>query len=272
MKLHRKRVLSIFLIASLSVSLNANAEKRLYSHWESFGSSGDPGGVTYTLVIDGWYDDGTGTSPQRFPNGGRRGSSISRMTKDKKIDGPKTPGKGCTVASNVPGYRGLPAGVRKWNFYIDPATPKVIQDAFRSNFELINQDQMLRSRTFRFAETTIEKAQLFISPPGSVGPSLRPGDVATTHIRENRDGSVRTTWTVVTNSPIDKALADTMAAHEIGHTTGVDDDQGTGPLPEVGPDSSYPTVMYWAVGDIKGLKMDPCTLSVIDANVNRGKN
>lgn len=210
------------------------------------------------------------TTP-RFPNTGVRGGAVSQVSKNGKIDGQKTPGKGCTITPNIMGYRGLPAGIRTWPYYIDPATSAVMKAAFRANFDAINSDQLERGSDFRFQETSINDAHLFISPPGGSAPPLSKTDLATTHVHGNRDGSIRTTWTVVIDAPLSADLADTLAAHEIEHAVGADDDYGIDHGISTEPDWNYPTVMYYAPPAIAGQKMDACTLAVIDANVNREK-
>jgi hypothetical protein len=262
--------LAVSLVAGLSLSVSA--EMHLEWHWEDSGGGGSCGrfctGVTpYVLVIDGWTDDATGDG-NRFPRSGKIGLGGGGGS---KVSFPKTPGKGCTLANKIPGVLGMPAGFKQWNFYIDPSTTKIMQDAFRQNFELINADQAARGRNFRIVETSIEQAYSFISPPGATAPPLRPADLATTYAQKNRDGSLRTTWTTVSLAPIDSALALTLAAHEIGHAFGADEDLGSTLGPKPMPDDDYPTVMYATPPKIAGLTMDPCTLAIIDASANRGR-
>lgn len=265
MKFSKALLLSSFAVAGLIASLSASAEKRLYSHWESFGSSGDPGGVTYKLVIDGWYDDGTDVGPQRFPNAGTRGGAISHLNKGRKIDGRLTPGKGCTLAENTSGIKGLPAGTRTWSVFISPYLDLTNQIAFRKAIAAVNTDQQQRGRKFRLTEVpTAEEARVFITDPKPGVFTPLPGNDAMTDVRFQRNGDIARTWTIA-NPTTDLDYAMARAGHEIGHALGLADIETYDP--------NYPSQMFKAIAVIdKNQGLDTCTASAIDANVNRSGN
>ncbi|HEX6833599.1 MAG TPA: hypothetical protein VF132_08695 [Rudaea sp.] len=255
-------------LAAAALPIVADAKKSIWYHWEEIGSSGDPGGQDIYFVIDGEFDDGTDENPGRFPMHGQ--DRARSKTTDRKIKYPKASGKGCTIAPNMPGNRGLPRGITTWKYYIAPTTSSVMQAAFRAAFEAVNKDQASRGSNFSFQETTnFGEAKSAIAPPTRGLPPLRETDIATTHVRNNRDGSVRTTWTATSAAPIPYSLAKTAAAHEVGHITGSDDTYGLEePSGEHHPDADYPTVMYFSPTAVEGASFDPCTLAAIDANVN----
>jgi hypothetical protein len=265
MSFRRDFLFSTMAIAGLAASLNANAEKCLYYHWDAFGSSGEPGGITYMQVVDGWYDDGTGGTPaDRFPNSGKRGSGASHMSKDGKIDGPKSPGKGCTVPRNLSGVKGLPAGTKTWPIFISPLLDATNQAGFRQAVASVNDDQKQRGRTFRLTEVpTAEQARVFITDnkPGVF--TTVPGNDAVTDTRYERNGDIARSWTVA-DPTSDLDYATVRARHEIGHMVGLDD------VPTF--DSNYPSVMVAGIGEKnKKQGLDSCTAAAIDANVNRSK-
>jgi hypothetical protein len=254
--------ISSIAAAGLAVSISASAERRVAWHWESWGSSGDPGGVTYYVKIDAQYDDGLGVIPPiRYPNTGTRGLG-STITTNGKIDGVGTPGKGCTLTTNSKGVKGLIPGVRNWQAFISPTLDAINQAGFRMAIAAVNIDQEKRGRSFRIVEVPYESfARMVITEDK---PEISKSADAATAVYITRDGSIERSWTVADpTTNLDYATA--RAGHELGYALGLD------VLKTIDP--NYPSQMSEAMAAINPKQgLDLCTAAAIDANVNRGKN
>lgn len=264
-------------IAALSLtsalwSDGAHAEIKYSWHWETTGGGSSCGpfctGVTAgsVLVYDGYSSESTdNTNGERFPNRGRGGGA--GKDRGRLVDYPGTPGKGCSLTPNIKGVRGLLPGMKRWVYYIDPAVPSFMQSALRDNYDAINRDQKARGSDFQFVEVNDHNhAESIFTIPRKGISKVGAGGVVSTKVYFDRDGYITDTYTVVPNAPLTADMWNTIAPHEIGHTTGLDD--STGDLTR-DPDNKHPTVM--SHGN-EGQKMEPCTLAGIDANTNQGKN